>query len=393
LDGVNSRLSSSETRFGLALCRHDPVARFLARRTGGNVFLLGVVAFLLNAIFGVTLGIVISLRFQSLGANIISLVQYPELPITVFNYLIVSPTVWAFYLWQPGAILAVFSRLIGNGVVAGGDPGKDLGSAIEDKLDRDFNRPAYPILALGSTLAALVLWLAYLAVDPFGLGLTRLWWHVQPLYFWPIWLPLVFVNVYLGIWAIIRQIVAVRSFRWLCEDYVIVPRPRHPDGCNGLGPVGGYALRSGLVAVIFGFWVFLMASFAEIFDRPANLEVLTVFLLLTYVSVVAVLLLPPAWAVHQAMERAKAAELERLAAPMRALLADADPQHATATVEQFRQLEAKYQIVDREYRVWPFRPIEIRGFGIAALTPVLTPVLSALGALLSDLLHAGLGSR
>ncbi len=63
----------------------------------------------------------------------------------------------------------------------------------------------------------------------------------MPAYFWAVWLPLVFVNVYMLVWIVLRQTMMIANIQRLLRLFAVEPVPFHPDRCSGFAPIGGYA--------------------------------------------------------------------------------------------------------------------------------------------------------
>jgi hypothetical protein len=133
-----------------------------------------------------------------------------------------------------------------------------------------------------------------------------------------------------------------------------------------------------------------MTSFQILFNGSANLLILTAASMLLYILAVSLLLIPPAWGAHLAMQQAKDEALEVVAHQMRTLLAIDQLESVPSALAQIKQLEKKMQLIDRAYRTWPFQPVAFKGFSVAAVAPIATPLLSALGAALTSLIHNGL---
>jgi hypothetical protein len=90
------------------------------------------------------------------------------------------------------------------------------------------------------------------------------------------------------------------------------------------------------------------------------------------------------------MQQAKDEALEVVARQMRTLLANEQLDEVPSALTQIKQLEKKMRLIDRAYRTWPFQPVAFKGFSIAAVAPIATPLLSTIGAALTSLIHNGL---
>ena len=83
------------------------------------------------------------------------------------------------------------------------------------------------LLALTASLATLVIW-PPTALPPFNQLLPEsdvFWWRVVPAYFWGIWLPLVFINVYMLVWIVLRQTIMIANIQRLLRLFAVEPVP------------------------------------------------------------------------------------------------------------------------------------------------------------------------
>src|SRR5207244_3953067 len=68
---------------------------------------------------------------------------------------------------------------------------------------------------------------------------------LNPFQFYGWWKLLFFFNAYLLTVILIRHCVAVRTINYVVASGAVTPRAFHPDGANGLGAIGQYAVRTG----------------------------------------------------------------------------------------------------------------------------------------------------
>ena len=111
-------------------------------------------------------------------------------------------------------------------------------------------------LAATASVATLVVW-PPTALPPFDRIFAEgdlYWWRVAPAYFWGVWLPLVFVNVYMLVWIVLRQTMMIANIQRLLRLFAVEPVPYHPDRCSGFAPIGAYATDVVRVALIVGGW-------------------------------------------------------------------------------------------------------------------------------------------
>ena len=184
-----------------------------------------------------TLVVVPGFVISMIGAELttrefIQLTDWRELPGALFLYLVLAPVIWTFYLWQPRLIIEVFDGLARSGAIGEARHPDATPDNVLQTMGSTFAGPAFPIgsgharkgslyaaLAVAISISTLLIW-PPTALPP----LDRLipesdvyWWRIVPLYFWVIWLPLVFVNVYMLIWIVIRQTVMIASIQRLLK--------------------------------------------------------------------------------------------------------------------------------------------------------------------------------
>src|ERR671910_632541 len=234
LQGACERLSAGDGLHGLLArfggdeardCRLPLPARatspgFLRRHRAS----LLVVA--LYALLAVVPGLLIS-EFGEPAQNesFIRFTDWRELPGALFLYLVLAPVIWTLYLWQPRLIVDVFDGLAQGGVVG---PSRYAGIPADAVLARlGGNLPRVrrfgplrlthgallALLALTASVATLVIW-PPTALPPFDRLVPEsdvFWWRVVPAYFWGIWLPLVFINVYMLVWIVLRQTIMIAN--------------------------------------------------------------------------------------------------------------------------------------------------------------------------------------
>jgi len=360
----------------LLFCRHDPLGKLFLKASPRNIWPIGAFAFVLYSSVMIGGGSVLSIIYKRAGVKFLSLFDSRELPVAIFAFLVTAPVIWLFYTWQPRGISEAFHQLYKNGVI--GQP-RDTQVQIGFIL-RDFWDKRWFWLSLVIVIVGLFLWLygVFYLYNPFSFGENMYWWMINPFYFWAIWIPLVFINLYMMVWVIFRQIAVTIAFTYVFRVFRVEPRLLHPDQCNGLAPVGDYAIRSASIAIFFGFWIFMFTTYPMLFGQPINLKIDTILLFAIYVIAVPSLLLPPVMEAHKAMVEAKNDLLKDLAEQIRGLLMETNPERVLISKDLLLELERRYELVRKEYRTWPFRPLSIKGFGVSAIMPILSMGISYL---------------
>ena len=245
--------------------------------------------------------------------------DWRELPGALFLYLVLAPVIWTLYLWQPRLIVEVFDGLAQGGVVGParyeGVPADAVLARLGGSLPRvrkfgplRLSRGALlALLALTASVATLVIW-PPTALPPFDRLLPEsdiFWWHVVPVYFWAIWLPLVFINVYMLVWIVLRQTIMIANIQRLLRVFAVEPVPFHPDRCSGFAPIGSYATNIVRVALIVGSWALVLLLSGPLTGHGLYVAPHILFLVAVQVLLTPYLLLGPVWYAHRVMREAE----------------------------------------------------------------------------------------
>ena len=391
LQGACERLSAGDGLLGLLVrfggdeardCRLPLPARATSpgflRRHRASLLVVG-----LYALLAVAPGLFISKLAHPAGnGSFIRFTDWRELPGALFLYLILAPVIWTLYLWQPRLIVEVFDGLAQGGVVGParyeGVPADTVLARLGGSLPRvrkfgplRLSRGALlALLALTASVATLVIW-PPTALPPFDRLLPEsdiFWWHVVPVYFWAIWLPLVFINVYMLVWIVLRQTIMIANIQRLLRVFAVEPVPFHPDRCSGFAPIGSYATNIVRVALIVGSWALVLLLSGPLTGHGLYVAPHILFLVAVQVLLTPYLLLGPVWYAHRVMREARDRALGRVAAQIRACLMGSAGETGTTTGDPvlYRELEAKYQLTGEGYHTWPFQPSALGGVSITA---------------------------
>jgi hypothetical protein len=342
---------------------------------------LAVVA--LYALLAVVPGLLISeLAHPDRNGAFIRFTDWRELPGALFLYLVLAPVIWTLYLWQPRLIVEVFDGLARGGVIGSARREGVTADAVLGKLGGSLTRVRrigplglsrgglLALLALAASVATLVVW-PPTALPPFNRLVPEsdiFWWRVVPAYFWAVWLPLVFVNVYMLVWIVLRQTIMIANIQRLLRAFAVEPVPFHPDRCSGFAPIGSYATNIVRVALIVGAWSLVLLLSGPLTGHGIYIAPHILFLVAVQVLLTPYLLLGPVWYAHRVMREAREHALTRVAAQVRAeLMSNAEQAGAPAGGEpSYRELEAKYRLTGEGYHTWPFRPSTVSGVSITA---------------------------
>lgn len=343
-----------------------------------------VVTVLLYLGLAVGPGLLISLfgdRFTT--TEFVKLSDWRELPGALFLYLVLAPVLWTFYLWQPRLIVEVFDGLARSGAIG---PARHIdipANAVLRRIGANLLQTAVAfgplrmskgtalaVLAVITSIATLLIW-PPTALPPFDRLLPEtdlFWWRVLPVYFWAVWLPLVFVNVYMLVWIVIRQTIMITSIQRLLRIFHVEPIPFHPDGSSGFAPIGSYAVNIVRVALIIGAWALVLLLSGPVTGHQLYVAPHTLFLVLVQVLLTPYLLFGPVWYAHRVMRAARGRALQRVGDAIRTSLLNqqspaAAPGHRGAS---YQELEARYRLMEEGYHTWPFGRTAFSGVSITA---------------------------
>jgi len=315
--------------------------------------------------------------------SFVRLTDWRELPGALVLYLLLAPVIWTFYLWQPRLILEVFDGLARSGAIG---PARGAGVTADEvlrKIGASFidltvsvrswritRGSLLAVLSVGVAISTLLIW-PPTAPAPFDRLLPesdRYWWRTVPLYFWCVWLPLVFINVYMLVWIVIRQTVMIANIQRLLRLFDVEPIPFHPDGSNGFAPIGNYAVTIVRVALVIGGWALVLLLSGPVTGHGLYVAPHTLFLVFVQVLLTPYLLLGPVWYAHRVMQSAQERALQRVGDSIRTLLlGNASGSIPTGRrIGPYQELEARYRLVEEGYKTWPFRRTTLSGVSITA---------------------------
>jgi hypothetical protein len=294
-------------------------------------------------------------------------------------YLVLAPVIWTFYLWQPRLIVEVFAGLAQSGAIGpprrpGEEPDtvlRGLGGGFTGTATHagplQLSRGAMcSALAVAASVASLLVWppTALPLFDRLVPESDLFWWRVIPVYFWGVWLPLVFVNVYMLVWIVIRQTVMISSIQRLLKLFKVEPIPFHPDGSCGFAPIGSYAVNIVRVALVIGTWALALLLGGPLTGHNVYVAPHTLFLVVVQVLLTPYLLLGPVWYAHRVMRSAKERALQRVGDAIRTSLLGLVP--AEERSDSYQELDAHYRLVEEGYHSWPFGATALGGVSITA---------------------------
>jgi len=362
-------------------CRTDPLATFLLKVSGQRTWAVALMAVGIYAVLVLGGGLAVSLRYERAGVQFLTILERRESLLASYLCLLVAPAIWSIYASQPKWILQALMDVGRNGVIVADRQSDGFNGFMQGVVHVRLGKWAYSVAGVVIGLVGIVVFLAYALRpgNPYFYGFRSIWWLVNPAYLGAVWSPLVIViNAYMLVWIVVRQAVAVKSFTDVFEEFKVSPKLFHHDGSNGFAAIGQYALGSGLFAVFFGFWIFVMTVFPALYGERINADYITVLLSFFYIVAIPFLLIPPVLGAHAQMGKAKDRALEDVAIQIRVLLSEPYDQTLPVSMAMVELLERKYQLLAREYRTWPFNTQVIRRFSIAAAMPLVATAASVL---------------
>lgn len=353
--------------------RGDPLLSLIDRLTTKRVWLVWLAAICIHGFLGIGAGIIISRFYEIRDREFLSVLDVREMPLAVFILMIVMPLIWALYAWQPKQVIQCINLLHENEVIGEAKDSRTSLGRFTCTATKSLNCDLGGLLAAIATVAIAIVWILNLSPsNPLLHGFPYAWWDINPWYFWLCFVPLLSVSYYMMAWIVLRQIAAIAIFARLFDAFEVHPKLFHPDLCNGFAPIGDFALRLALIIIVFGCWVCMLIAFQMLFDQPINTKIDTTILLIAYVLMVPITLFPPAWSAHAVMVEAKQRALNSLAKRIQHELYESDAERMVTNRDLLELLEARYDLMQREFKNWPFRPIALRNFGVSSLAPFLT---------------------
>jgi len=362
----------------IALCSHDPLVMLLLRVTRRKVIFVALIALAIYGFLWLALGSLISIYYTKKGTNFVSILDTRELPIAILVCAVYS-AIWTFYVWQPVAMNRVFDLFIEKDLIERQQV-KYFQKYFTERVVMPINKSSHSKLILICVLVAVITYTQLydpVASDPLTLGLIK-WWYVDYFYYIIVWLPSAFINFYMVFWIIIRQIHLILKLRELYQNFKIQTKLFHPDGCNGFEQIGEFSIRSSLMCLIFGFWIFFFISYPVLIGQQINIKNYMGISLIMYTLIVPVTLISPIWSTRVIMDTSKRIYLENIAKKIRFLLlyqSIGEIHKNSAIVENITK---RYNLIEREHHTWPFRRIVIARFLVAAIVPIIGSITTYL---------------
>lgn len=373
----------------------DPVARLLLRLGAGRTpAAAALVALFLDAVGIGGGGALISWQHSNAHSHFLPIYDVRQLAVVLFVYGLAIPFVWLCYIADLNAIPVTFEKLTQNRVIIEQAPdsdGKRQPVDLTDILRRQrglYNHWWNVVVVLLITVG--VAWLVFLSIlapakdDSFRLGYSAdmVWWSVNRIYLSFVWAPITFSAIYMISWMICRRIITTSLLGQIYQKYRVVPIVLCPDGANGLGPVGDFAMRFLWLVFLGACWLSFFVFLPVLFGFPPNVKMDIVVYIVGYLLFVQLLLIGPVWRTHVVMTSARTRILAAVAGNINDILLASEYSIQSAASESDGQISEaevrrrKYQLIREQVGTWPFaRPALIRNL-LGALAPLIPALVS-----------------
>jgi hypothetical protein len=371
----------NSTRDSRDFWRNDPVLGLLRDRLNLSGTKIIITIFLFTAVLHHLFGIIADSIYTGRG------VRYADPDYLYFNLawlLFFVPFIWLFYLWQPRAVDRVLDTLKENDVIGPviketNSPVKSL-AAFRERFAFCVTRKFWYILAL---IPVVLFWVySYFVSWPaeFELaGEPAFWFSIE-------WFTALFIIGYsvtfYVLWVfVLRHIQITHFFNRLFYWFDVKIKAVYPDEAGGLGAIGEFTVRTGMIAV--GVGVMAVAYGFYIWSNTGSYvraDVIAFFLLYIVITPLAVIL--PMLGAHQAMKRARGKNLEEVSQEFSRVLSGldatitADAEAIKKTNEKLSELKQTYQLIYDAFPVWPISLRLARNFSITASLPLLSGLIS-----------------
>ncbi|HRN49848.1 MAG TPA: hypothetical protein PLC52_01925 [Anaerolineales bacterium] len=360
----------------LGLMRFDYLGRALFQIYGDSFWKSFAFSGLLAILIFCLLGGYISWRYHQLGYDVLSTFETKERWITLAQ-VVINPVLWAAYTWQIVSTPKIFATMNNNSVVIGRRKAfEKFGSILKHYYNQRWILP----FVLASTVTALLVWFeTFSAPNSLAFfGHQYHWILINQYYFLLLWIPYLFISVYMGCFLIVRMFLFAQAVQKFFKLFTISPIPFHPDGGNGLGSVGDYALKITYLFIIFALFIPFWIYFPATQGSEARITYDTVAMLIAYIVTVPAVFIPPVWAAHLALKTHRDKELQATAKQIKIMLRK---QSQKTLDKHFRN----YEIKEIGYQNWPFAFSRARILSLTAILPLLPSLYQSLVDLLKQI--------
>ncbi len=349
------------------LCMGNPLCKFfvkIARRGLWGIFLISGT---LSSFGFLVIGGIVSTFYEGPVDDYLSLWDYRELLWNTLISWLYNPLTWLAYAWQPWAAANVLRTLNANGILKEDpQPRRRHANLLVNPV---FNTIILVVALIAAGLAAWVWWSSGpgCPAGPWCYGKSKRWLTEHLWYLLLVWSPLVYVNIYMIVWLIARQLIIWVIFIRLFQTHELEPQLYHKDGRNGLASMGQFIIGSTAIAVFQAFWVSMLTLWPAFFGSMVTISNALLIIDLVYIVYVPFFLLPTLLLVRRALVRSKEQHLHEIGEQIRAELDKTDPTEIIKSKELVDALIKRQEMIVQEHRTLPFRNRGITFLGILAV--------------------------
>lgn len=359
-----------------ALSKKAPLSRFVFHRLRQRPIALALAAFVYYLVFLPLAGLYVQASYDQ---PFIGLFEQDELVNAAVSFLLVAPSIWWFYGWQLRSVPRLYINLQKNGVIdqpEGTQTEESMELFFEQAVARPMTRSWLHGLALAIAIAAEVVF-SIARLREKSVGIPR-WFEVYNWLFFIFYIPPAILTVYAMILAAIRQIVVVRSLSSAFRAFRVTVHPLHPDQVGGFGPLGGFAVRSGILGFLLGTLANVVVFSPVLFGKPPVLSLDCIALYVAYLLVAPALVVSPIISARRAMRKAKRHELERVSRAYDLALSRSQrqlsylqPEAVQAENKILEQLAERHRHIVETHPTLPFSIMQRRGLGLSGILSLL----------------------
>ena len=298
-----------------------------------------------------------------------STLDYPCIFMDMFACLFFSPVIWTFFTYQPIWLKDAFNKLAHDGVIFEQDMVEYF---VHNRKANFITDEQMTLICLAITVILEFWWLTMITpVDKF-------WYfnrYDHPFYFWFFFFPQLFFSMYLLIWSIFRQgIILYITYYNYFKTYNIKPIPYHIDKFNGLAPIGKYYKRIAWAVVFFLAYIAQFIIAPGLFGYATRMKADNILMLFVFIVLTIIFVVLPLRQIYLKMLKEKGKVLSEIVTEINLLIIAAD---AISSIK-IRILVEKYNLLDKEYKTWPFYFIKF----------TLLPILANLALLMMNTVKA-----
>lgn len=368
------------------LSAHDPVLRLLLYISNHNPIVVYVVALLAHLLLETGVGLYIGRTVPGAFHTYLPITEPSGLIFSLFNSLIATPFAWTWFVSEPLFYQKMLLRLKQNNVLVASTQSSETFDSFVVKRAREYVRWRYLAISVGFMFAVTAIWVWQQRnpADPFNFGYRQFWFTLSPFYFWGIFVPLNLGPAYMIMWTIIRRFLALVTINKMMTSFDIRPVLLHPDGCNGLQPIGTYILQITPLVTAASIWEFVALALPVFLGQSVNLKPDTILYIMVWVFFIPVVLILPAWSTHVAMRQLKWDALLNVARDVQNVLSGigvtggSTASAQTASLALLEPTLKTYQLLLEKQRTWPFKLPVLQRSIITAVIPVASTLLSIL---------------